>query len=112
MGIARVAEVVGGSEKLEHRGTSVQLLSNLAVCIMPGMAPKKNPNAVALGRLGGKARAANLSDAERSQIASKAGKARSEKLSSAERRRIALLAVQARERKRKQSKRRKGERQR
>lgn len=72
------------------------------------MAAKKNPNAVALGKLGGKARAASLSDAQRSAIASKAGKARSAKLTPAERRRIALLAVEARERKRKQSTLRKG----
>ena len=66
-----------------------------------GMKGKKNPNAVALGKLGGKARAASLSAEERSEAASKAGKARSEKLSAAERSRIATLAVQARERKRK-----------
>jgi hypothetical protein len=70
----------------------------------PCMTTKKNPNAVALGRLGGKARAANLSDAERSAIASKAAKARSQHLSPAERSRIATLAVKAREQKRKQSK--------
>ncbi len=42
--------------------------------------PSKNPAAVALGRLGGlkggKARAENLSKAQRSQIASNAAKAR------------------------------------
>jgi hypothetical protein len=65
------------------------------------MKAKKNANAVALGRLGGKARAASLSEAERKASASKAGKARSQKLSAAERSRIAKLAVQARERKRK-----------
>jgi hypothetical protein len=70
------------------------------------MAIKKNPNAVALGSLGGKARAATLSDVERSAIASKAAKARSQNLSAAERSRIATLAVKAREQKRKQSKQR------
>ena len=35
---------------------------------------KKNPHAVALGRLGGKARAQVLSDKEKQAIASKAGK--------------------------------------
>ena len=63
------------------------------------MATKKNPNAVALGKLGGKARASSLSQAERSAIASKAAAARNAKLSAAERSRIAKLAVQARERK-------------
>ncbi len=68
------------------------------------MAKNKNASAVALGKLGGKARAASLSHAERSEIASKAGKARSQKLSTAHRRRIALLGVAARERKRKERK--------
>jgi hypothetical protein len=62
---------------------------------------KKNPNAQALGRLGGKARAESLSDAELARIARKGGKARAEKLTAAARRRIAKLAVAARERKRK-----------
>jgi dihydrodipicolinate synthase/N-acetylneuraminate lyase len=65
------------------------------------MTHKKNPNAQALGKLGGKARARNLSDAQIAKIASKGGKARAAKLSVAERRRIAKLAVAARERKRK-----------
>ena len=69
--------------------------------MIASMTAKKNPNAVALGKLGGKARAASLSAQERSEAASKAGKARSEKLSAAKRSRIAKLAVQARERKRK-----------
>ena len=77
------------------------LTSNVASRMIRNMRTKKNPNAVALGRLGGKARAASLSEAERKASASKAGKARSEKLSAAERSRIAKLAVQARERKRK-----------
>jgi hypothetical protein len=64
---------------------------------------KRNTNAVALGRLGGTARAKSLTKAERSAIAKKAAAARNAKLSSAERSRIAMLAVQARERKRKLS---------
>ena len=77
------------------------LTSSVASRMIAGMRAKKNPNAVALGKLGGKARAASLSAKERSEAASIAGKARSEKLSAAERSRIATLAVQARERKRK-----------
>ena len=65
------------------------------------MSQKKNPNAQALGSLGGKARAKNLSDQEIVKIASKGGKARAAKLSAAELRRISKLAVAARERKRK-----------
>jgi len=64
---------------------------------------KKNPNAVALGKLGGKARASSLTQAERSAIAKKAAAARNAKLSADERTRIAKLAVKARERKRKLS---------
>ena len=67
------------------------------------MSENRNPHAVALGKLGGKARAAKLSQAERSAIASKAGKARSSRLSKAERVRIAELAVKAREEKRAKS---------
>lgn len=62
---------------------------------------KPNPHAQALGSLGGKARAKNLSDVEITKIASKGGRARAEKLSAAELSRIAKLAVAARERKRK-----------
>jgi hypothetical protein len=61
---------------------------------------KKNPNAQALGRLGGKARSEALSPAEITKIASKGGKARAAKLSATELSRIAKLAVAARERKR------------
>jgi hypothetical protein len=61
---------------------------------------KKNPNAQALGKLGGKARAKSLSDDEKTRIASEGGKARAAKLTPAERKRIAKLAVAARERKR------------
>jgi hypothetical protein len=65
------------------------------------MKQKKNRNAQALGKLGGKARAESLSRAELTKIASKGGKARAAKLSSSELTRIAKLAVAARERKRK-----------
>jgi len=65
-----------------------------------GMGAKKNPNAVALGKLGGTARASSLTKAERSSIAKKAAAARNKKLSAAERSRIAKLAVKAREQKR------------
>ena len=64
------------------------------------MGSKKNPNAQALGSLGGKARAESLSAAEITNIAKKGGKARAAKLTAAERSRIAKLAVAARERKR------------
>ncbi len=65
------------------------------------MGTKKNPNAQALGSLGGKARAESLSEADRIRIASTGGKARADKLSAAERSQIAKKAVAARERKRK-----------
>jgi hypothetical protein len=71
--------------------------------MIQGMGMKKNPNAVALGRLGGHARASSLTKAERSAIAKKAAAARNEKLSAADRTRIAKLAVKAREQKRKSS---------
>jgi hypothetical protein len=61
---------------------------------------KRNPHAVALGRLGGRARAERLSDSERSEIARLGAAARNEALSPEERKRIAQLAVEARERKR------------
>lgn len=67
------------------------------------MVAKKNPNAVALGKLGGLARAASLTHDERSAIAKKAAAGRNAKLSPAERTRIAKLAVQARERKRRKT---------
>lgn len=43
------------------------------------MTPKKNPAAVSLGRLGGKARAKALTQEQRSEIARVAGKARQAK---------------------------------
>ena len=57
---------------------------------------KKNPAAQALGKLGGKARAKALSDAELSEIARKGAEARASKLTAAERSEIARKAVQAR----------------
>ncbi len=68
------------------------------------MANRKNPAAIALGKLGGRARAKVLSPAKRSEIASKGGEARAKKLSAAERKRISVLAVKA-----KLSRKRKGE---
>jgi hypothetical protein len=65
------------------------------------MGRNRNPHAQALGSLGGKARARNLSEAEIGKIASQGGKARAAKLSAAERSRIAKLGVAARKRKRK-----------
>jgi hypothetical protein len=61
------------------------------------VARKKNPNAVALGRLGGKARAQNLSEEELSAIGRKAGKlggkARLKKLTPEQRSAIAKKAA-------------------
>ena len=72
------------------------------------MTAKKNPNAVALGTLGGRARAKKLSPDQRAEIARKAGLARAVKLSASRRSQIAKLAVAARERKRKQRSNEKG----
>jgi len=80
---------------------SISPLTGLALSeIIRDMAKKKNPNAVRLGSLGGKARAAKLSAAERKAIAKKGAAERNRSLSAADRRRIAKLAVEARERKR------------
>jgi hypothetical protein len=57
---------------------------------------KKNPAAQALGKLGGRARAKTLSDAELSEIARKGALARTKKLTAAQRSEIARKAVQAR----------------
>lgn len=62
---------------------------------------KKNPAAQQLGRLGGLVRGKQLSKDELSDMGKKGGKARAANLSAAERKRIAKLAVAARERKRK-----------
>jgi hypothetical protein len=61
---------------------------------------RKNPAAVTLGKLGGKARAAKMTPEELSRVARKGGLARVRKLSHSELRRIALLGVAARRRKR------------
>src|SRR5690242_21145213 len=62
--------------------------------------PKKNPAAVALGRLGGKkggpARAARMTQAERAECARKGGAARMSKLTPEQRSEAARKAVQAR----------------
>jgi len=63
---------------------------------------RKNPAAVALGKLGGRAWAESHSAEERSEAARKAGLARSKKLSAKERRRIAMLGVKARQSKKRQ----------
>lgn len=56
----------------------------------------KDPNAVALGRKGGKARAENLSAEELSAIGRKGAKERVKALTAAERKRIARNAVNVR----------------
>jgi len=60
----------------------------------------KNPHAVALGKLGGKARAQSTSPEQRKEWARLGGRARAENLTAADRKRIAKQAVAARERKR------------
>jgi hypothetical protein len=62
----------------------------------------KNPHAVALGSLGGRARAKNLSAEEKASIASQGGKARFAKMTAEERSRYAKRLVAARERKRRE----------
>jgi hypothetical protein len=69
---------------------------------------KKKLAAQTLGRLGGKARAESLSDAELSEIGKQGALARVKKLTAAERSEIASKAVQARIAKHGQQKRRKG----
>jgi len=72
--------------------------------INPMPTKRKNPHAVALGKLGGakggRARAQNLTPERRSEIARKAGKvggvARAENLTAARRRAIARKAAKAR----------------
>ena len=66
------------------------------------MGQKKNPHAVALGSLGGKARAKNLSAEEKAEIAGQGGRARFAKMTAEERRRYAKRLVAARERKRRE----------
>ena len=93
MGISPIIGMAVGKKELA-RTISVDLLSGKQEDA--DMGRNKNPHAQALGSLGGKARAKNLSDAEIARIASKGGKARATKLSAAERRRIAMLGVAAR----------------
>jgi hypothetical protein len=57
---------------------------------------KKNPAAVALGKLGGARRAENMTPEERSAAAAAAVAARNEKLSAKRRREIARQAAEAR----------------
>jgi hypothetical protein len=57
---------------------------------------KKNPAAQALGRLGGKARARSLSEANLSKIGKMGGEARRKKLTAEQRSESARRAVQAR----------------
>lgn len=59
-------------------------------------AGKKNPNAAALGSLGGKARVESMSKKELSHAMSKAGKARMDSMSETERKRVARQAAKAR----------------
>ncbi len=59
-------------------------------------AKKKDPNAVALGSRGGKARAERLSADELSAIGKKGAKERLKSLSSSQRQEIARKAVKAR----------------
>jgi len=59
-------------------------------------AKKKDPNAVALGSKGGKARAKSLTAAELSEIGKQGAKIRITKLSAAKRSEIARRAVKAR----------------
>ncbi len=99
MGLAAPRGMASEKKAVMH---STFLLTCLSLStIIEHMTRKKNPNAQALGSLGGKARAKKLSDAEVTKIASKGGKARAAKLSAAELSRIAKRAVAARERKRK-----------
>lgn len=57
---------------------------------------KKNPNAAALGSLGGKARAKSMGKAEMSRAMRQAGKARMDSLTAEERKRIASKAAKTR----------------
>jgi len=68
------------------------------------MRKQPNAHAQALGALGGRARAENLSEDRLKEIARQGGRARAAQMSASERKRIAKLAVAARERKRAQRK--------
>ena len=104
MGLAFPASLVGQAKKVTVHSFIFCLTTLPLSEIITDVAKKKNPNAVALGSLGGTARAKKLSKAERSGIAKLAAAARNEKLSAAERQRIAKHAVKVRERKRKERK--------
>jgi hypothetical protein len=99
MGISSARGLAGGKAAIVSQISFTCL--TLSTIIMHMRKKAKNPNAQALGSLGGKARAKNLPDAKITEIASKGGSARAAKLSAAERSRIAKLAVAARETKRK-----------
>ncbi len=94
-------------EKATARQLTLDYLFGKQVTSYSMAIKKKNPAAVALGKLGGRARADNLTAEERSEIARKGAMARTAKLTPAERKRIAMLGVKARQTKR--SKKRKGE---
>ena len=70
---------------------------NVPLCYAESVVRRKNPNAVALGRLGGNKRAENLSPEQLSDIGKKAGKvggkARAQKLTPARRKEIAKKAA-------------------
>jgi|SRR5271156_5915528 len=56
---------------------------------------KPNPHAVALGKLGGKARLTALTPQQRQEIARKAGRARADQLSAKRRKEIAAMGGKA-----------------
>jgi hypothetical protein len=64
--------------------------------MMDAKSKQKNRAAVALGRLGGKARAEALSAADRKKIAGEAGKKSRENMTTKRRREIARKAARAR----------------
>ena len=63
--------------------------------MIPGMS-NKNPNAVALGSLGGKKRAQRLTKEERTRIARKASMAAQKKITKEQRRRWGLAGAKVR----------------
>jgi len=72
------------------------MLANRYGGILVLVARKKNAAAVALGKLGGRARAQALTPEERSSQASKAARKRTRSMTSAERTELARKAAQAR----------------
>ena len=98
MGIATAHGLAGGKSAIvSHFSLDLLIAKQDNLCMRK---KSKNPNAQALGSLGGTARAKRLSEAEITEIASKGGNARAAKLSATERSRIAKLAAAAREKKR------------